>query len=80
MYRSMSRFANSLKRNPNQEQRLRTAGGVCYVERKPTVRYHSEFVGNARSLKIRYFRQFIYVNLGIAVEVCKNLPFTKKNA
>ena len=40
----------------------------------------SEFVESARSLKIRYFRQFIYVNLGILVELCKNLPFTCKNA
>ena len=30
----------------------------------------SEFVENARSLKIRSFRQFIYDNLRIAVEVC----------
>jgi len=47
---------------------------------KPTVRQISEFVENARSLKIRYFRQFIYVNLGILVEACKNLPFTCKSA
>ena len=40
----------------------------------------SELVENARSLKIRYFRQFIYVKLRAAVEVCKNLPFTCKNA
>ena len=40
----------------------------------------SEFVENARSLKKRYFRQFIYVNLGIAGEVCQNLSFTCKNA
>ena len=40
----------------------------------------SEFVENARSLKIRHFRHFIYVNLGIAGEVCQNLPFACKNA
>ena len=49
-------------------------------ETKPTVRQISEFVENARSLKIRYFRHFIYVNLGIAVEVYQNLPFTPKYA
>ena len=38
----------------------------------------SEFVENARSLKIRYFRHFIYVNLGILVELYKNRPFTCK--
>lgn len=47
---------------------------------KPTVRQISVFVENARSLKIRYFRHFIYVNLRTAGEVCKNLPFTCKNA
>ena len=40
----------------------------------------SEFVENARSLKIRYFRHFIYVKLRILGEVCKTLPFTYKNA
>ena len=40
----------------------------------------SEFVENARSLKIRHFRQFIYVKLRIAGEVCKNLPFICKYA
>ena len=39
-----------------------------------------EFVENARSLKIRYFRQFIYIKLRTAVEVCQNLLFTCKNA
>ena len=42
---------------------------------KPTVRQISEFVENARSLKIRYFRHFIYVNLGILVEPYENLLF-----
>ena len=40
----------------------------------------SEFVENARSLKIRFFRHFIYVNLGIPGDVCKSLPFPCKNA
>ena len=39
----------------------------------------SEFVENARRLKIRYFRQFIYVKLRTAADRCKNLPFTCKN-
>ena len=47
---------------------------------KPMVRYGSEFVENARSLKIRSFRHFIYVNLGILVEACQNLAFTCKYA
>ena len=34
----------------------------------------SEFVENARSLKIRYFQHFIYVNLGIAVEAGGETP------
>ena len=29
---------------------------------------------------MRYFRHFIYVNLGTAVRVRKNLPFTRKSA
>ena len=40
----------------------------------------SEFVESERKLKSNRFRHFIYVNLGIPVEVCKNLPFTCKNA
>ena len=40
----------------------------------------SEFVENVRSLKIRSFRHFIYVKLRTAVGMCKNLPFTCKNA
>ena len=59
---------------------LRTAGGFCYVERKPTVRYHSEFVEKERKIKSDRFRHFIYVKLRIADEVCKNLAFTYKNA
>ena len=47
---------------------------------KPTVRYHSEFVEKEREIKNPIFRQFIYVNLRIAVEVCKNLLFTPKYA
>ena len=45
---------------------------------KPTVRQISEFVEKVRKIKNLLFRQFIYVNLGIAVAVCKNLPFTCK--
>jgi len=33
MYRSTNRFANSLKRNPNQEQSLRTTGDFIYLGR-----------------------------------------------
>ena len=47
---------------------------------KPTVRYGSEFVEKERKIKSLLFRHFIYVNLGIAVEVYQNLPFTCKNA
>ena len=39
-------------------------------EEKPTVRYRSEFVEKAKKIKSLLFRHFIYVNLGIAVEVC----------
>ena len=80
MYRSTNRSANSLKRNPNQEQRLRTTGGFRYLERKPAVRYGSEFVERAKNIKSLLFRQFIYVKLRIVGEVCKNLLFTCKNA
>ena len=38
----------------------------------------SEFVEKDREIKSLLFRQFIYVNLGILVELCKNLPFTCK--
>jgi len=48
-------------------------------EEKPTVRYGSEFVESERKLKSERFRQFLYVKLRIAGEVCKNLPFTCKN-
>ena len=40
----------------------------------------SEFVEKAEKIKRLLFRHFIYVNLGILVEVCQNLPFTCKNA
>ena len=40
----------------------------------------SEFVEKARKIKNLLFRQFIYVNLRIAGEVCHNLPFTRKCA
>ena len=40
----------------------------------------SEFVEKERKIKSDRFRHFIYVNLGILVEVCKNLPFTCKSA
>ena len=40
----------------------------------------SEFVEKERKIKSLLFRQFIYVNLGIAGEVFQNLPFTCKNA
>ena len=53
---------------------------LFFHEEKPTVRYRSEFVENARSLKIRSFRHFIYVKLRTAVEVCQNLTFTPKYA
>ena len=36
----------------------------------------SEFVESERKFESDRFRHFIYVNLGIAGEVCKNLPFT----
>ena len=39
-----------------------------------------EFVEKERKLKSLLFRQFIYVNLGIAGKVCQNLPFACKNA
>ena len=47
---------------------------------KPTVRYRSEFVENARKIKRPLFRHFIYVKLRTAVEVYQNLPFTPKYA
>ena len=53
---------------------------LFFHEEKPTVRKISEFVENAESLKTRYFRHFIYVNLGIAGEVCQNRHFTCENA
>ena len=40
----------------------------------------SEFVEKAEKIKRLFFRHFIYVNLRTAVEVCKNLHFTQKNA
>ena len=40
----------------------------------------SEFVEKVRIIKNLLFRQFIYVNLGILVELCKNRPFTCKSA
>ena len=49
-------------------------------EGKPTVRYRSEIVKKNREIKKQYFRQFIYVKLRTAVEVCQNLPFSRKNA
>ena len=49
-------------------------------KRKPTVRYGSEFVEKAGKNKSLLFRHCIYVNLGILVEVCQNLPFACKNA
>ena len=39
----------------------------------------SEFVEKERKIKSLLFRQFIYVNLGILVALCKNLPFTPEN-
>ena len=58
---------------------MNTASGYpeafAMQKEKPMVRYGSEFVENARSLKIRYFRHFIYVKLRITGEVCQNLPF-----
>ena len=39
-----------------------------------------EFVEKERKLKSLLFRHFIYVNLGVLVEVCQNLPFTCKHA
>jgi len=47
---------------------------------KPTVQQISEFVESEREFKSDRFRHFIYVNLGIAGEVCQNLPFTCKYA
>ena len=53
---------------------------LFFHEEKPTVRYRSEFVEKEREIKNPLFRHFIYVNLGIAGEVCKNLPFAPKCA
>ena len=36
----------------------------------------SEFVEKVRKIKSLLFRHFIYVNLGILVEACQNLPFS----
>ena len=47
---------------------------------KPRVRQILESVEKARKFKRLLFRQFIYVKLRTAVEVCQNLPFTYKNA
>ena len=47
---------------------------------KATVRQISEFIEKAMKNKSLSFRQFIYVNLGIAGEVCENLLFAYKNA
>ena len=49
---------------------------LCYLYSIPTVRYGSEFVEKDRKIKKRYFRHFIYVNLGILVEPYKNHRFT----
>ena len=40
----------------------------------------SEIVESERKFESDRFRYFICVNLRIAVEVCKNLPFTRENA
>ena len=40
----------------------------------------SGFVKSERKFNSNWFRQFIYVNLRTAVDRCKNLPFTRKNA
>ena len=53
---------------------------LFFHEEKPTVRQISEFVKSERKFKSVRLRHFIYVNLRTAVEVCKNLPFTQKNA
>ena len=45
------------------------------MDLKPTVRYCSEFVESERKFKSLLFRHFIYVNLGILVDLCKNLFF-----
>ena len=45
---------------------------------KPRVRQILESVEKARKFKRLLFRQFIYVKLRTAVEVCQNLPFTRK--
>ena len=47
---------------------------------KPRVRQISEFVESERKFNSDRFRHFIYWGLGIAVEVCQNLPFSFKNA
>jgi len=59
---------------------LRGTGDFCYAERKLTVRQISEFVESERKFKSDRFRHFVYVNLGIAGEMCQNLPFAYKNA
>ena len=39
----------------------------------------SEFVEKAKKMKSLLFRQFIYVELRTASDVCQNLPFIRKN-
>ena len=68
---------NYISHKPEAVYSFRFVHLGCYTLAHPP---KSEFVENARSLKIRYFRHFIYVKLRTAVEVCKNLPFTGKYA
>ena len=53
---------------------------IFVTSKTPTVRYRSDFVERARKIKSLPFRHFIYVKLRTAGDVCKNLPFTCKNA
>ncbi len=58
-----------------RKQSLRTTGGFAYLERKTDGPANIRIRRKARSLRMQYFRHFIYVNLGILVALYKNVLF-----
>ena len=68
-----SQYYTQQARPPDVPEALKIA---LYGGRHLRTPAKSEFVESERKFKSDRFRHFIYVNLGILVEVCKNLPFT----
>ena len=68
---------NYISHKPEAVYSFRFVHLGCYTLAHPP---KSECVEKVRKIKSPLFRHFIYVNLGILVEVCKNLPFTPKYA